>query len=153
MRAKLRISKRDLPRLQCWKAGQACEEGPVVALFSTGDSSEPVSLDCAETLLVLLQSPIDAAEQARQHLPVLTRGPNGRAVVSTEQLVTDDAKESAWMAAHDTELDLLVDTLYRRFQFVVRGLRRVRHFRRTRLTCYFLEFCRNFYLNTVATCF
>ena len=102
--------------------------------------------------LVLLQSPIDAAEQARQHLPVLTRGPNGRAVVST-QPVTDDAKESAWMAAHDTELDLLVDTLYRRFQFVVRGLRRVRHFRRTRLTCYFLEFCRNFYLNTVATCF
>jgi len=62
LRAKLRISKRDLPRLQCWKAGQACEEGPVVALFSTGDSSEPVSLNCAETMLVLLQPPTDAAE-------------------------------------------------------------------------------------------
>ncbi len=52
--AKLRVCKHDLLRLQCRQAGRACAEGPIVALFSTGDRSEPVSLASAETMRVLL---------------------------------------------------------------------------------------------------
>jgi len=62
-----------LPRrlLEGRKAGRACAEGPIVALFSTGGSSEPVSLGRSETMRVLLPqqrdgrsaaAPVDTAE-------------------------------------------------------------------------------------------
>jgi hypothetical protein len=45
---------------------------------------------------------------------VLTRGTLGRALVTAEDLVIDDAKEESWVSVHENERDLLEDTIYRR---------------------------------------
>jgi hypothetical protein len=73
--ASLRVSRKDLLGLEGRKAGRACEEGPIVALFSTGGSGETVSLGSSETMRVRLPhdddtqrgrrsaaAPVDAAE-------------------------------------------------------------------------------------------
>jgi hypothetical protein len=49
-----------------------------------------------------------------QYRWVLTRGPLGRELLKTEDLVIDDAKEGSWMVVYEHERDLLEDTVYRR---------------------------------------
>ena len=63
--ASLRVSRKDLLRLEGRKAGRACEEGPIVALFSTGGSSEAVSLASSETMRVRLPQDDDAQRGGR----------------------------------------------------------------------------------------
>ena len=77
--ASLRVSRKDLLRLEGRKAGRACEEGPIVALFSTGGSSEAVSLASSETMRVRLQQDDDAQRGGRSAAaPVAPqRGPVG----------------------------------------------------------------------------
>jgi hypothetical protein len=77
--ASLRVSRKDLLRLEGRKAGRACEEGPIVALFSTGGSSEAVSLASSETMRVRLPQDDDAQRGGRSAAaPVAPqRGPVG----------------------------------------------------------------------------
>lgn len=63
--ASLRVSRKDLLRLEGRKAGRACEEGPIVALFSTGGSGEAVSLASSETMRVRLPQDDDAQRGGR----------------------------------------------------------------------------------------
>jgi hypothetical protein len=77
--ASLRVSRKDLLRLEGRKAGRACEEGPIVALFSTGGSGEAVSLASSETMRVRLPQDDDAQRGGRSAAaPVAPqRGPVG----------------------------------------------------------------------------
>lgn len=70
--ASLRVSRKDLLRLEGRKAGRACEEGPIVALFSTGGSGEAVSLGSSETMRVRLPQDDDAQRGGRS-----AAGPQG----------------------------------------------------------------------------
>lgn len=63
--ASLRVSRKDLLRLEGRKAGRAYEEGPIVALFSTGGSGEAVSLASSETMRVRLPQDDDAQRGGR----------------------------------------------------------------------------------------
>jgi hypothetical protein len=47
-----------------------------------------------------------------QYRWVVTRGANGKTLVSAEDLDNDNAKEQLWMAVHEHERDLLEDTVY-----------------------------------------
>jgi hypothetical protein len=49
-----------------------------------------------------------------QYRWILTRGALARELVTTADLAIDDAKETAWMALHEHERDLLEDTMCRR---------------------------------------